>query len=88
MEGGRIGIVRWTGEPRFAKGNYVGLELIVGEGKHNGVVKDVRYFRCAPEQGIMIKRHKVLRNLTHEDSFRYPRNAPRSAILRLASVPT
>ena len=53
------GTVRFYGEPQFAKGMWVGVELDTDQGKNNGEVKGVRYFECKPNYGLFCKPEKL-----------------------------
>ena len=52
------GTVRFYGEPQFAKGIWVGVELDVEQGKNSGDVKGVQYFSCKPNYGLFCKPEK------------------------------
>ncbi|KAL5265792.1 hypothetical protein ACHWQZ_G006482 [Mnemiopsis leidyi] len=53
------GTVRFCGEPQFAKGMWVGVELDTEQGKNDGEVKGVRYFQCRPQHGLFCKPEKL-----------------------------
>ena len=55
------GTVRFCGEPQFAKGVWVGVELDTEQGKNDGEVKGVRYFQCKPQYGLFCKPEKLSR---------------------------
>lgn len=48
---GKPGIVRYIGEVRFAAGEWVGVELLQGNGMHDGTVLGVSYFSCPDRKG-------------------------------------
>ncbi len=52
---GRNAIVRYLGNPHFAAGDWVGIELEDGSGKNDGAVKGQRYFDCLPSHGMFVK---------------------------------
>ena len=54
------GTVKWTGTLPGHTGDYVGIELDVENGKHDGLFNGVRYFRCKAERGIFVKLSKVI----------------------------
>ena len=54
------GTVKWTGTLPSHTGDYVGVELDVESGKHDGVFNGVQYFRCKKEKGIFVKLSKVI----------------------------
>ena len=39
-------VIRFIGETEFAEGEWVGVELLKGRGKHDGRVQGMRYFSC------------------------------------------
>jgi len=51
---GKSGTIRYVGPTNFAAGEWVGLELEDGSGKHDGSVFGQRYFRCAQGHGLLI----------------------------------
>ena len=53
------GTVRFCGEPQFANGIWVGVELDTENGKNDGEVKGVRYFQCQPQHGLFCKPDKL-----------------------------
>lgn len=54
---GLSGTIRFKGETRFAPGEWFGVELdAAGQGKNDGSVQGVEYFRCQPMQGIFVRR--------------------------------
>ncbi|XP_063675652.1 CAP-Gly domain-containing linker protein 1-like isoform X33 [Bolinopsis microptera] len=55
------GTVRFCGEPQFASGIWVGVELDTENGKNDGEVKGVRYFQCEPQHGLFCKPDKLNR---------------------------
>lgn len=54
------GIVRFVGSTEFSRGTWVGVELDRVEGKNNGTVQGVQYFRCDPNRGIFVRPNKVV----------------------------
>ena len=50
-----MGIVKYVGRVDFAPGIWAGLELRAPKGKHDGCVRDKRYFTCKPGHGVIIK---------------------------------
>ncbi|XP_061181591.1 uncharacterized protein LOC133190140 [Saccostrea echinata] len=54
------GIVKYVGRLKDRDGIYIGVELdSEGDGKHDGMLEGVRYFKCKPSKGIFIKFDKV-----------------------------
>ena len=58
------GTVRFFGETKFGAGEWVGVELDAPEGKNDGVVNDVEYFKCAPNHGIFVRKIQVTSNIS------------------------
>ncbi|CAM9970810.1 unnamed protein product, partial [Heterosigma akashiwo] len=50
---------RFIGETKFAQGVWIGVELTVKKGKHDGTVKGVRYFLCPQNQGVFVRPDSV-----------------------------
>lgn len=53
--GKQSGMVHYVGGVEFAKGIWVGVELDLAVGKHNGTVQGRVYFRCATGHGVFVK---------------------------------
>jgi len=56
---GRVGQCLFKGRTRFAKGNWIGIALLAGEGNHDGSVYGKRYFRARNGKGIFVRPWKV-----------------------------
>lgn len=52
---GRRGIVRFIGQPHFAAGDWIGVELEDDTGKNDGSVQGERYFECAMGRGMFLR---------------------------------
>ncbi|KAK2718191.1 hypothetical protein QYM36_005494 [Artemia franciscana] len=48
-------IIKYIGKVQFADGLWLGLEMRNERGKHDGVVKDVRYFTCKQGRGLFVR---------------------------------
>lgn len=59
VEGGRRGIIQYTGEADFAKGNWIGVEYDEPVGKNDGSVAGKRYFTCRLKFGGFVRPDKV-----------------------------
>ncbi|KAM9098384.1 kinesin-like protein KIF13A isoform 2-T2 [Sarcophilus harrisii] len=57
----KTGIVRYIGPVDFLTGIWVGVELNVQMGKHDGTVKGKEYFRCKPQHGIFVRPGRLLK---------------------------
>ena len=53
------GVVRFTGLTKFATGTWVGIELDVANGKNNGSVNGVKYFKCKTNHGLFVRPESV-----------------------------
>ncbi|CAJ1022576.1 putative CAP-Gly domain containing protein [Leishmania shawi] len=56
----RRGILRFYGVTDFAEGEWAGVELVGCEGRNNGAVKGISYFKCAPGQGLFVRPNLVV----------------------------
>ncbi|KAM8787180.1 CAP-Gly domain-containing linker protein 4 isoform 1-T2 [Rhynchonycteris naso] len=75
IAGQKVGTLRFCGATEFASGQWAGIELDEPEGKNNGSVGKVQYFKCAPKYGIFaplskISKAKERRKNTHTPSTR------------------
>lgn len=52
IAGQKVGTLRFCGTTGFASGQWAGVELDEPEGKNNGSVGKVQYFKCASKYGI------------------------------------
>lgn len=52
---GRIAVVRFIGQPLFAAGEWVGVELEDESGKNDGSVQGERYFECKMGKGMFVR---------------------------------
>ena len=55
LSDGRTATVRFLGNPHFAAGDWVGVELDDASGKNDGAVQGQRYFDCRPGHGMFVK---------------------------------
>merc|ERR1740139_533522 len=51
------GIARYVGQTRFAKGEWIGVELAEPFGKNDGSVAGHRYFECRMGHGLFLRKH-------------------------------
>ncbi|CAO2604205.1 CAP-Gly domain-containing linker protein 4 [Lemmus lemmus] len=76
IAGQKVGTLRFCGTTEFASGQWAGIELDEPEGKNNGSVGRVQYFKCAPKYGIFAPLSKISKvkegkkNTTHTPSTR------------------
>ncbi|XP_015421835.1 PREDICTED: CAP-Gly domain-containing linker protein 4 isoform X2 [Myotis davidii] len=59
IAGQKVGTLRFCGTTEFASGHWAGIELDEPEGKNNGSVGRVQYFKCAPKYGIFAPLSKI-----------------------------
>jgi dynactin complex subunit len=64
VSGSKPGIIRFLGNTSFAKGEWAGVELEGPEGKNDGSVGGVSYFKCKPLHGVFAKPQKLERRMT------------------------
>lgn len=49
------GVVRYEGKTQFSDGDWLGIELDLPLGKHQGTVQEVQYFTCVHPHGIFCR---------------------------------
>uniref|UniRef100_A0A8C5N4C2 Kinesin family member 13A n=1 Tax=Leptobrachium leishanense TaxID=445787 RepID=A0A8C5N4C2_9ANUR len=59
----KFGTVRYIGTVDFSQGLWVGVELHVQLGKHDGTVKGREYFRCKPKYGVFVRPSRLTKVL-------------------------
>lgn len=59
VSGSEYGILKYVGPVDFEKGIWCGVELANPVGKHDGLVKGVRYFTCKPNHGCLAPKPRV-----------------------------
>ncbi|KAJ4701122.1 tubulin folding cofactor B [Melia azedarach] len=58
--GAKRGVIKYVGQAEsIAPGFWVGVQYDEPLGKHDGIVKGVRYFECPPLHGAMVRPEKV-----------------------------
>ncbi|NXA39032.1 KI13A protein, partial [Eudromia elegans] len=57
----KMGTVRYIGTVDFSAGIWIGVELNVQLGKHDGTVKGREYFQCKPRHGIFVRPGRLSR---------------------------
>ncbi|KAM9609440.1 CAP-Gly domain-containing linker protein 4 isoform 2-T3 [Morphnus guianensis] len=68
IAGQKVGTLRFCGTTEFASGQWAGVELDEPEGKNNGSVGKVQYFKCAPKRGIFAPLSKISKASDHRKS--------------------
>ncbi|XP_063247252.1 CAP-Gly domain-containing linker protein 4 isoform X1 [Prinia subflava] len=66
IAGQKVGTLRFCGTTEFASGQWAGVELDEPEGKNNGSVGRVQYFKCAPKRGIFAPLSKISKASDHK----------------------
>ena len=56
---GKTGYIRFLGKVQFKDGLWCGLELDAPQGKNDGTVNGVEYFKCTPKHGLFVPAIKV-----------------------------
>jgi dynactin 1 len=69
LNDGRIATIRYLGQPHFAAGDWIGVELESLTGKNDGSVLGERYFDCEHGKGMFV-RPTVVRVLEQPQSGR------------------
>ncbi|KAM5254135.1 CAP-Gly domain-containing linker protein 4 isoform 1-T6 [Hipposideros larvatus] len=59
IAGQKVGTLRFCGTTEFASGQWAGIELDEPEGKNNGSVGKIQYFKCASKYGIFAPLSKI-----------------------------
>ncbi|KAH0622633.1 hypothetical protein JD844_025105 [Phrynosoma platyrhinos] len=71
-----VGTLRFCGTTEFASGQWAGIELNEPEGKNNGTVAKVQYFKCAPKHGIFAPLSKISKVSERKKSTRVSSSRP------------
>ena len=77
INGNKVGILRYCGGTQFSSGIWAGVELEEPEGKHNGTVEGVKYFKCPDKHGIFAPVNRVTKFGSRYRVFRGTSTAPR-----------
>ncbi|CAG0888530.1 unnamed protein product [Darwinula stevensoni] len=59
--GNKTGTLRYCGTTEFSTGIWAGVELDTAEGRNDGSVKGVMYFRCKPNHGLFAPLNRIAR---------------------------
>ncbi|KAB8280983.1 ETERODIMER in complex WITH the CAP-Gly domain of P150glued, partial [Yarrowia lipolytica] len=51
--------VRFIGPTQFSTGEWIGVEMVEGQGNNDGSVQGVRYFECKGTSGKFVRRPQV-----------------------------
>merc|ERR1712228_133990 len=72
MGNDNVGKVKFIGQIPGKKGIFYGIELDEANGKNNGKVKKVQYFKCAKNKGLFVKKEAILKT-NHKNNKMAPR---------------
>ncbi|ELT98482.1 hypothetical protein CAPTEDRAFT_225292 [Capitella teleta] len=70
------GVIQFIGCTEFAAGNWVGVELESADGKNDGSVKGVRYFKCRKRHGVFVRHDKLIMDKKRRNSGRMKPGSP------------
>ncbi|XP_060101327.1 CAP-Gly domain-containing linker protein 4 isoform X2 [Heteronotia binoei] len=70
IAGQKVGTLKFCGTTEFASGQWAGVELDEPEGKNNGSVGKIQYFKCAPKHGIFAPLSKINKASGHKKNSR------------------
>nr|XP_056709127.1 CAP-Gly domain-containing linker protein 4 [Euleptes europaea] len=76
IAGQKIGTLKFCGTTEFASGQWAGIELDEPEGKNNGCVGKVQYFKCAPKHGIFAPLSKISKASERKKNARISSSRP------------
>ncbi|XP_073412451.1 CAP-Gly domain-containing linker protein 4 isoform X1 [Dendrobates tinctorius] len=69
IAGQKVGTLRYCGPTQFAMGQWAGIEMADADGKNDGSVSGVQYFKCLPKHGIFAPLSKVRRAIEPMKTF-------------------
>lgn len=76
IAGQKVGTLRFCGTTEFASGQWAGVELDEAEGKNNGTIGRVQYFKCAPKHGIFAPLSKISKASEQKKNARIASSRP------------
>ena len=59
VNGNKLGTLHFCGTTEFAGGIWAGVALDEPDGKNDGSVKNVTYFKCMPDHGVFVPPNKI-----------------------------
>ena len=63
LDDGRTGICVFVGNLPFTDGIWIGLKIENGNGNTNGIIYGKQYFKCKNNNGLFIRKNKIIRDL-------------------------
>ena len=86
VNGNKLGTLRFCGTTDFAPGVWAGVEYDEEEGKNDGTVKGVMYFKCPRNHGVFVLANKVAKaGKTYRDAEAM-RPVPRPTVVNKGKV--
>nr|XP_045005378.1 CAP-Gly domain-containing linker protein 4 [Jaculus jaculus]XP_045005379.1 CAP-Gly domain-containing linker protein 4 [Jaculus jaculus] len=82
IAGQKVGTLRFCGTTEFARGQWAGIELDEPEGKNNGSVGKIQYFKCASKYGIFAPLSKISKAKDGKKSAAHAPSARPAPLLR------
>uniref|UniRef100_A0A8C5MVT3 CAP-Gly domain containing linker protein family member 4 n=1 Tax=Leptobrachium leishanense TaxID=445787 RepID=A0A8C5MVT3_9ANUR len=69
IAGQKVGTLRFCGPTQFASGQWAGIEMDEAEGKNDGSVGGIQYFKCPSKHGIFAPVSKISKALESMKTF-------------------
>uniref|UniRef100_A0A4X1TJM4 CAP-Gly domain containing linker protein family member 4 n=1 Tax=Sus scrofa TaxID=9823 RepID=A0A4X1TJM4_PIG len=86
IAGQKVGTLRFCGTTEFANGQWAGIELDEPEGKNNGSVGKVQYFKCAPKYGIFAPLSKISKAKDRKKNIAHTPSAKAGPLVRSQKI--
>ncbi|XP_074845929.1 CAP-Gly domain-containing linker protein 4 [Carettochelys insculpta] len=86
IAGQKVGTLRFCGTTEFASGQWAGVELDDPEGKNDGSVGKVQYFKCAPKCGIFAPLSKISKASDHKKNFARSPSTRSSSLIKSKKI--
>ena len=84
VNGDKLGTLHFCGTTEFAGGIWAGIALDEPDGKNDGSVKGVTYFKCLPDHGVFVPPNKLAKA---GKNYRDPFEQERQSYAQTASRP-
>ncbi|XP_032701770.1 CAP-Gly domain-containing linker protein 4 isoform X2 [Lontra canadensis] len=86
IAGQKVGTLRFCGTTEFASGQWAGIELDEPEGKNNGSVGKIQYFKCAPKYGIFAPLSKISKAKDRRKNIAHASSGKAVALIRSQKI--
>ncbi|XP_022347244.1 CAP-Gly domain-containing linker protein 4 [Enhydra lutris kenyoni] len=86
IAGQKVGTLRFCGTTEFASGQWAGIELDEPEGKNNGSVGKIQYFKCAPKYGIFAPLSKISKAKDRRKNIAHTSSGKAVALIRSQKI--